>query len=59
MTIIEVYMISNEYLFRLGLFIKYVRKIFRKSNISYLLIRTQMCFRGLEAFLSRKILGKY
>ena len=40
--------------------IKYVRKIFRKTNISNPLIRTRTCVcRGLEMLVSRKILRTY
>ena len=51
---------SNENLFHMGPSIKYVRKIFRKTNISNPLIRTRTCaYQGVKMLVFRKILGTY
>ena len=52
--------IAVEWQLYKGPSIKYVSKIFRKTNISSPLINTRTCaFRGLEMLVFRKILRTY
>ena len=53
--------VGNKWANRKGSSIKYVRKIFRKTNISNPLIRThvRVCNRGLEMLVFREILRTY
>ena len=50
---------ADNLVISLGAIIKYVRKIFRKTNISNPLIHTCVRIRGLEMLVFRKIFRTY